>query len=152
MDIRQILVDDLQAARECLAEAGNTPQASAAARTDALARFSAILDADRRALEQAVLPALRRAGRLTPGVQDAYAALARAQEEGASLAAGDAHDDQWFRRFAALAAGYEGTAAKQTGALLPELRALDPHDVAALTRAAAEFRLGRLSAGRSAPA
>lgn len=152
MDIRQILVDDLQAARECLAVAGNTPQNAAAARTDTLGRFAAILDADRRALEQAVLPALRRAGRLTPEVQEAYAALARAQEEGASLAAGDAHDDLWFRRFAALAAGYEGMAAKQTGALLPELRSLDPDDVAELTRAAAEVRLGRPSAGRAAPA
>jgi len=150
MDILGILADDLQAARECLAVAGNTPRSAAVVRADALGRFAAILGADRRALERAVLPALRRSGGMTPEVQDAYAALARAQEEGAALAAGDPHGDRWFRRFAVLADGWEGTAAKQTGALLPAIRALDPRDRAEVSRAAADVRLGRPADGATA--
>lgn len=145
MNVALFLTDELQAARECLAVAGNAHLQSAALRRDELDRFVAILAAHRLTMEQAVLPAVRAHGAMTPDVQAAWADLCAVVDAAASLAAGQ--EGAASPAPGDLAARFEAMVARQEMAVIPAIRALPSDTLEALTDRVRSVRLGRTDAG-----
>lgn len=144
MNLAAFLVDELQAARECLSVAGNAPRQAIGERRDELGRFAAILDAYRRVCEFSVLPVLRAHGSMTPDVQAAWADLCDVAEA-AAVAGGQ--DGAGTPGLGALVDRFEALVARQETAVIPAIRRLPPDAQAALAERARMVRLGRHGAG-----
>ncbi|HZH27436.1 MAG TPA: hypothetical protein VEY95_09680 [Azospirillaceae bacterium] len=142
--IFELLTDDMQAVRECFAEAGNAPLEGITRTAHQVGRLARILDADRMAVEQALLPPLRRSGRLTPDIQAAYAAMAAVAEEARTLSEAPSGEPGWAARFVRLEQDFEAAARRVEADLIPAVReGLSSDEVAQASRAARAVRLGR---------
>lgn len=140
MNLAAFLVDELQAARECLAVAGNAARQATDERRDELEGFAALLDAYRRVCELSVLPVLRAHGSMTPDVQAAWADLCDVAEASAAVARG--RDGAEPPGPGTLVDRFEALVARQETAVIPAIRRLPPNAQAALAERARTVRLG----------
>lgn len=145
MNLAAFLVDELQAARECLAVAGNAPLQSSDERRGELERFAAILGAYRSVCEQAVLPAIRVHGGMTPGVQAAWAEVCAVAD--GVVGSADRQDGSRSPGPGDLVDRFEAMAARQETEVIPAIRRLPPEAQEALAERVRTVRLGRSDAG-----
>jgi hypothetical protein len=144
MNAAIFVIDTLQAARDGLVLAGNAPQQADDARRGAVAGVASILCVYRRISEEAILPALRREGLLTPEVQAAWAELRDVAEM--AVASADSGGSRTVPAPVSLVDRFEAAAMRQEMVMIPAIRRLPPDVLASLADRVLGIRLGHRDA------